>query len=226
MSLCNIVLIDIDILRADALPCYGYKRNTAPNICALAQKGLVFTDNYAQSTWTLPSMMSTITSQYPFNHGVLKTYRGALDYNTPSLAQALRSAGYKTFFLGSVMPETITDVNGGTRGYDVIQSASVDSWPTLVTTLLKRGAPFFLHLYTNSLHMPYLLDKESQLLEPVPRPAGFPVTPKEFSSLVGSSLYNNYKVLPRWLFQKEMICLQRLALLPAGLSTTIGHWLK
>ena len=51
---CNIVLIDIDILRADALPCYGYKRNTAPNICALAQKGLVFTDNYAQSTWTLP----------------------------------------------------------------------------------------------------------------------------------------------------------------------------
>ena len=90
------------------------------------------------------------------------------------------------------MPETITDVNGGTRGYDVIQSASVDSWPTLVTTLLKRGAPFFLHLYTNSLHMPYLLDKESQLLEPVRAPAGFPVTPKEFSSLVGSSLYNNY----------------------------------
>ncbi len=189
---CNIVLIDIDILRADTLPCYGYKRNTTPNVCALAQKSQLLMDNYAQSTWTLPSMMSTITSQYPFDHGVLKTYRDALGFDTPSLAQVFKKQGYNTFFLGSVLPETITDINGGTRGYDVVQTVGVDGWPMRVSSLLKKDVPFFVHLYTNSLHMPYLLQNESQLLERIPRPAGFPVTSKEFSVLVGNSIYRNY----------------------------------
>ena len=34
----NIVLITIDALRADHLSCYGYERNTSPNIDKIAEK--------------------------------------------------------------------------------------------------------------------------------------------------------------------------------------------
>jgi len=39
----NVVLVTIDALRADHLGCYGCKRNTSPNIDALAWEGTVFT---------------------------------------------------------------------------------------------------------------------------------------------------------------------------------------
>lgn len=189
---CNIILIDIDILRADALPCYGYKKNTAPNICALANKGQIFTDNYAQANWTLPSMMSTITSQYPFSHGVSKTYRDVLNPNTPTLAGELQNIGYNTLYFGSISSSTIDDTNGGTRGYNSVRSFGPRRWLTAVRGALDPKSPFFIHLYSGSLHMPYLVENESQILELLPRPNNFPVTLKDFKPLVGKSLYENY----------------------------------
>lgn len=40
----RILYIDIDSLRPDHLSCYGYQRNTSPNIDALANEGLRFTN--------------------------------------------------------------------------------------------------------------------------------------------------------------------------------------
>ncbi|NIA12800.1 MAG: sulfatase-like hydrolase/transferase, partial [Nitrospiraceae bacterium] len=37
----NIIFIAIDTLRADHLGCYGYARNTSPNIDALAAQGVL-----------------------------------------------------------------------------------------------------------------------------------------------------------------------------------------
>ena len=67
----NIVLITIDTLRADHLSCYGYERTTSPNIDAIAEKGIVFSNTIAPSSWTAPSMVSLFTSVYPINHGVV-----------------------------------------------------------------------------------------------------------------------------------------------------------
>lgn len=191
-SRCNVVLIDIDILRADALPCYGYKRNTTPNICALAQKSQVFTDNYAQANWTLPSMMSTITSLYPFSHGVSKTYSDALNPDTPTLAAELKKIGYNTIFFGSISSSTIDDTNGGTKGYSALHGFGPRRWLEEVREVLNQKGPFFIHLYTGNLHMPYLVENESQILEQLPRPNNFPATLKDFKPLVGKSLYQNY----------------------------------
>lgn len=191
---CNIIMIDIDILRADALPCYGYKRNTTPNICAFGAKGQIFTKNYAQSYWTLPSMFSTITSLYPQAHGVTTSFRDALDPKIPTLAQTLRGAGYKTFYFGLAGPSTISDTSGGTRGYDVVRDKTkIEEWPKIIQGLSKERGPFFAHFYTSNLHMPYLIGNESELLEPMKRPEGFPVTTDEFSALLGQSLYANYE---------------------------------
>ena len=67
----NIVLITIDTLRADHLSCYGYDRDTSPNIDKIAEKGFIFNNAIAPSSWTSPSMVSLFTSVYPINHGVV-----------------------------------------------------------------------------------------------------------------------------------------------------------
>lgn len=62
----NICLITIDSLRADHLGCYGYHRNTSPNIDKLAKKGIIFKNAFTTNTATLGSFFSIFTSKYPF----------------------------------------------------------------------------------------------------------------------------------------------------------------
>ncbi len=66
----NILLITIDSLRPDHLGCYGYKRDTSPNIDKIAKEGILFTQAITQAPWTWPSIHSLITSTYPSTHGV------------------------------------------------------------------------------------------------------------------------------------------------------------
>jgi glucan phosphoethanolaminetransferase (alkaline phosphatase superfamily) len=66
----NVVLISLGPLRADHMGCYGYFRNTCPNIDKLARKSIVFENNHSQCSLTLPSQMSLFTSLYPHEHKV------------------------------------------------------------------------------------------------------------------------------------------------------------
>ena len=54
-----------DTVRADHLGCYGYSRNTSPNLDRLAHDGIRFENAISQApftTWSVPSFMS---SSYP-----------------------------------------------------------------------------------------------------------------------------------------------------------------
>lgn len=68
---CNVVLIAIDPLRADALSSYGNTRFTTPALDALAHKGFLFSDAVAVAPWTLPSAMSLLTGVYPSVHHII-----------------------------------------------------------------------------------------------------------------------------------------------------------
>lgn len=91
----HVVLISIDTLRADHLGCYGYDRETTPRIDALARESTRFAAAYAQASWTLPSHMSLMTSQYPHIHGVERQDQ-ALPDAAVTLAEALSAGGYST----------------------------------------------------------------------------------------------------------------------------------
>ena len=123
----NIVLITIDTLRADHLSCYGYKRNTSPNIDKIAEKGIIFTNVIAPSSWTAPSMVSLFTSTYPINHGVIHSFeseRGKKGYfkqevfssELTTLTEILKQNGYTTFGVSS--NHHLTEVSGFARGFD------------------------------------------------------------------------------------------------------------
>jgi len=61
----NVLLITIDAMRADHLGCYGYGRDTSPNIDALAEAGVLFEKGYSHAPSTRYAFPSLLTSRYP-----------------------------------------------------------------------------------------------------------------------------------------------------------------
>lgn len=115
-TLPNIVFISIDTLRPDHLGCYGYERSTSPNIDRLASQGIVFTNAYSQSPWTLPSHMTMFTSLYSHVHGLYDDGR-VLSPAIPTLPELLRKEGYATY--GVVSATYVAARFGFSRGFDV-----------------------------------------------------------------------------------------------------------
>ena len=91
----RIVLVVIDTLRADHLGSYGYRRPVSPFLDSLAERGVVFSRAYAQSSTTQPSHASLFTSLYPLQHNVHRNgFR--LDESYVTLAELLARQGFAT----------------------------------------------------------------------------------------------------------------------------------
>lgn len=88
-----IVLISCDTLRADRLSCYGYFRETSPNLDRWAQdEAVIFLNAITPETYTLPSHMSMLTGLFPNRHKV--TPYTNLAESEITLPQWLRQQGY------------------------------------------------------------------------------------------------------------------------------------
>jgi len=61
----RVILISIDTLRSDRLGCYGYERNTSPQLDALAAEAVLFETVCAQAAQTLISHKSLLAGKYP-----------------------------------------------------------------------------------------------------------------------------------------------------------------
>jgi len=102
----NILLVVADDLGYSDLGCYGGEIDT-PNLNALAANGLRFAQFYSTAR-CCPSRASILTGQYPHKVGVghMVTdlghpgYRGRLSDNAVTIAEVLKSAGYRTFMSG------------------------------------------------------------------------------------------------------------------------------
>lgn len=127
----SILLITVDTLRADHLDCYGYFRDTSPNIDALSRDSLRFTRAYAPMATTFPSHLSLFTGVYPSEHGYLSNTR-LIDSSfepTPrlrSIAQMLHDAGYTTAAFVSAAP--VRDSTGLGIGFDLYSQPEKDDW--------------------------------------------------------------------------------------------------
>jgi arylsulfatase A-like enzyme len=89
----NVILLTADSLRPDHLGCYGYPRMTSPNIDAMVENGQLFTRAYSTSVWTIPGVMSILTSLQPPVHSVEQ--RGAmLPSGITTIFDCFTGAGY------------------------------------------------------------------------------------------------------------------------------------
>jgi len=172
----NIVLITIDALRADHLSCYGYDRNTSPNIDKIAQKGIIFKNAIAPSSYTVPSMASLFTSLYPTNHGVLygrlsdiypddfRKFEKNINHVIPdkftTLAEILKIHGYTTFGISSNL--LLDKQTGFAKGFDYFEhphSAPASYINKIVLSLedeIRKSDKFFLWVHYLDPHFPYL----------------------------------------------------------------------
>ena len=153
----NVIIISIDTLRADHLGLYGYPRDTSPNLDAFAKKAVVFDQAIAQAPFTLPSLTSTFTSEYPSSHGVLDTsFR--LSPSALTLAETLKAHGYNTAaFVGEGELQRVFGIDQGFDRYTDEGGISIkENIPLAEKWILQnKGSKFFLFLQGFDVHAPY-----------------------------------------------------------------------
>ena len=118
----NVLFILVDDMGARDLSNEGSTFYESPNIDRIANEGMKFTRGYASCQVCSPSRASILTGKYPTNHGITSwigdsageawNKRGRNDSHFPpeyernlrvseiTLAEAMKNAGYKTFFAG------------------------------------------------------------------------------------------------------------------------------
>jgi arylsulfatase A-like enzyme len=111
----NVLLIVLDTVRSDRFGSYGNKNGVTPEIDAIAERGLVFSHCYSNSSWTLPSHASMFTGLYPVGHrATQETLKLAPGH--PTLAEIFTRAGYQTF---GASTNPVVSINRGLgRGFE------------------------------------------------------------------------------------------------------------
>ena len=167
----NVVLITIDTLRADHLGCYGYQQIKTPNIDALAADGVRFARAFTPVPVTLPSHSAMLTGTYPMLSGMHDFAANKLSPDQPTLATALKQAGYVT---GAVVAAAVLDSRFGlNHGFDFyydhfefsrLEEKNLDEMERPGNLVADRaldwlgknaGKKFFLWMHLYDPHYPY-----------------------------------------------------------------------
>jgi len=200
----NVVMIVGDTVRADHLGCYGYFRDTSPNIDALAREGALFEDFYSGGCPTGPGFTSILTGLHSLHHGYYRFGEPNLrqvDDKIFTLPELMRAAGYTTAAFDNLMNLLWARAKHFVRGYDAVVNSGpepFDSAHFLRAEQVNRRLlpwlghsleePFFLFIHYWDPHMPYnqpddfraLFHHEKGSLDDLPvesAPAGYDYVP-------------------------------------------------
>lgn len=171
----RILFLDLDTLRPDHLGCYGYHRNTSPNIDSVADEGIKFTNYYTPNAPCLPSRAALISGKFGILNGAINHGGSTADMDkqgskrgfrseigTESLTCMLRNSGYRTisvspfgerhsaFWFYSGFNEVYNTGKGGME--------SAEDVTPVVMNWLKGNAKddnWFLHINYWDPHGPY-----------------------------------------------------------------------
>lgn len=160
----NVVVLAIDTLRADHLGCYGYRRQTSPNINALAAEGALIEQFICSVLPTFPSFTTFYTGQRPLTHGILgHGGRNVLAREAPHLVPQFLAAEYVTCAVDNLMRERLWFG----RGYEFYIDPGMRRTLSLTVTCEELNAraipwlrqhheePFFLFVHYWDPHTPY-----------------------------------------------------------------------
>jgi len=97
----NVLVIMVDDMRWDAFSAAGHPFVKTPNIDRIRNEGAHLRNAFVTTSLCSPSRASFLTGCYAHNHGVVRN--DDTDFNstrTPSFAQYLKAAGYRTGYVG------------------------------------------------------------------------------------------------------------------------------
>lgn len=162
----RIVVYVIDALRPDHLGLYGYNRDTAPTISALAREGATFTRCFFKTTWTLLSVENIFSGM----HG--SAYiddRGAhrVEDCVELLPEYFQEAGWRT---GLVTENPfLTQRYNFTQYFEFVGNSSVSGYKDKANWSMEtyahfegfleqvKNVPFFLYVHTMEAHSPLVM---------------------------------------------------------------------
>ena len=161
-------------MRADHLGCYGYPRDTSPNIDAFASDGVKFNNCYTPSPLTTPAFASVLTSLPPHKHGAKRNGLSIFD-KIITLSQILKEYGYYSgaFVSNWTLKKKLTHLDRGFDTYTEILNKK--RWLGLINP--EGEAPkvnrevyrwlhdnkekkYFLFVHYTEPHEPYLYHKK------------------------------------------------------------------
>ncbi|MCU0610155.1 MAG: sulfatase-like hydrolase/transferase [Candidatus Eisenbacteria bacterium] len=155
----NLILIDLDTVRADRLGCYGYRdRPTSQRLDSLLEARGFFVFRHARSAGphTLPATAKFLTSRY------LNVHRnGVVPSEYETLAERLRAEGY---YCAAFTGGAILEGRGFEQGFHEYHWTNwygkVDEiYPDAIRWLRESTwRPFFLFVHTYEAHGPYTRD--------------------------------------------------------------------
>lgn len=163
----NLLMITLDTTRADHLGCYGYFRDTTPNLDRLAEESVLFERCIVPMATTLPAHISILTGTHPEEHGVLaNASQGGRRFvpapGLQSFTAVARAAGYETAAFVSALP--LKQGSGAETGFEVFDQGdkkyrrgdrTVDAALEWFERRDASGAPFFLWVHLFDAHWPY-----------------------------------------------------------------------
>jgi arylsulfatase A-like enzyme len=150
VSASHVVLIVVDTLRADKLAVYGHSRDTSPRLAELAAEGVLFENAVAQSSWTLPSMVSLMTGRHVAEEAI------KIPADSPALAEAFQQAGFATGAF--IFNDLLSPTNQFHRGFDFFEwqpppfgsDEGIAAW-----LAAHRDGRSFTFVHLNEVHDPY-----------------------------------------------------------------------
>ncbi len=95
----NVLIVVLDAARADHVGCYGYPRETTPNLDRLARESVQFERHFSQSAETKSSTSCLFTSQYCDTH--LADGPRLFMPGTFTMEKGLEKAGLRTLLISS-----------------------------------------------------------------------------------------------------------------------------
>ena len=172
----NLLFVTVDTLRADHMGLYGYGRPTSPNLDRFGEQSVVFENATAQTSWTLGSLASLMSSQWVGQLNV-RDFRSKISDSVVTLAEILQDVGYETAAVGTHL--VFLEKYGLRQGIDQFDDDLVladyrDSHRAITSQQVtekalawlgkRRGAdqsksqskPWFLWLHYFDPHIPYL----------------------------------------------------------------------
>ncbi len=163
----NVVLLIIDAARADHVGCYGYPRETTPNIDRLAESSVLFEWHFSQTTETKSSTACLLTSQYCDTN--LADGPRAFIPGTFTMGGGLEAAGLRTVLVSSNLKACPlygigNDFQGSVWDRDLealVEEGERNFYPTVAIRALRDwldqngDSRFFAYLHFMPPHYPY-----------------------------------------------------------------------
>ncbi len=167
----NLVIALVDTLRADHMGCYGYRRDTTPNIDRFASQSILFERARSQASCTFPSVNSLLTSRHPAVFLFQPDGFMGIPEETVSLAEILRENGYDTAAFSAspivrARPSTENPDGGYGRGFATFDESCLFREAGCLNDralrwLRKVRRPFFLYLHYMDPHDPYRTPRDA-----------------------------------------------------------------